>query len=47
VEEEAVASMSGLVIALRESEPGDEVSLDVVRDGHRRRVTVALVERPA
>jgi len=46
VEEEAVASMSGLVIALREREPGDEVALDVVRDGDRRRVVVALVERP-
>lgn len=47
VEEEAVASMSGLVIALRERHPGDEVALDVVRDGAGRRVTVALVERPA
>ena len=47
VEGEPVASMSGLVIALREREPGDQVSLEVMRDGDRRRVTVALVERPS
>ena len=47
VEEEAVPSMSSLVIALREREPGEEVALDVVRDGDRRRVTVSLVERPS
>jgi serine protease Do len=47
VEDEPVASMSALVIALRERDPGDEVALDVLRDGDRRRVTVALVERPS
>ena len=46
VEEEPVASMSGLVIALRERDPGDEVGLEVLRDGDRRQVTVGLVERP-
>jgi S1-C subfamily serine protease len=46
VEDEAVGSMSALVIALREREPGDEVALEVLRGGDRRRVTVALVERP-
>jgi S1-C subfamily serine protease len=47
VEEEPVASMSALVIALRERDPGDEVALEVLRDGDRRQVTVALVERPS
>jgi putative serine protease PepD len=46
VEEEAVASMSALVVALREQAPGDEIALDVVRDGDRREVAVSLVERP-
>jgi putative serine protease PepD len=46
VEGEAVASMSALVISLRERDPGDEVTLDVFREGDRRSVTVALVERP-
>jgi S1-C subfamily serine protease len=46
VEEEAVASMSALVIALRARTPGDEIALDVVRDGVRREVVVSLVERP-
>jgi S1-C subfamily serine protease len=40
-----VGSMSALVIALRDSDPGDEVVLDVRRDGDRRRVVVELVER--
>jgi len=47
IEEEAVASMSALVIALRERAPGDEIALDVVRDGDRREVAVSLIERPA
>jgi S1-C subfamily serine protease len=47
VEEEPVASMSALVIALRERDPGDEVALEVLRDGDRRQVTVSLVERPS
>jgi S1-C subfamily serine protease len=47
IEEEAVDSMSALVIALRERVPGDEIALDVVRDGERREVAVSLVERPS
>jgi len=47
IEEEAVASMSALVIALRERVPGDEIALDVVRDGERREVAVSLIERPS
>jgi S1-C subfamily serine protease len=46
VEDEAVASMSALVIALRQRDPGDAVALEVVRDGDRRQVVVDLVERP-
>jgi S1-C subfamily serine protease len=46
VEGQEVASMSALVLALRGRDPGDEVVLDVVRDGERREVAVALVERP-
>ena len=40
-----VGSMAALVIALRDSDPGDEVVLDLLRDGDRRRVVVELVER--
>ena len=47
VEDEAVASMSALVIALRQRDPGDAVALEVVRDGDRRQVVVDRVERPA
>jgi S1-C subfamily serine protease len=47
VEKEEVSSMSGLVVALREREPGDQVALELVRDGDRRQVTVDLVERPS
>jgi S1-C subfamily serine protease len=47
VGQEEVSSMSGLVVALREREPGDQVALEVVRDGDRRQVTVGLVERPS
>jgi S1-C subfamily serine protease len=47
VEDEPVRSMSGLVIALRQRDPGDQVALQVVRDGDRRTVVVDLVERPS
>lgn len=46
VEGEAVPSMSALVVALREQVPGDEIAIDVVRDGARREVAISLVERP-
>ena len=40
-----VGSMAALVIALRDSDPGDEVVLDLLRGGDSRRVVVELVER--
>ncbi|MBA2625391.1 MAG: trypsin-like peptidase domain-containing protein [Acidimicrobiia bacterium] len=46
VDGEAVASMSALVIALRDRDPGEVVELDVRSGGDRRRVSVALEERP-
>ena len=43
---EPIASMSGLVIALRNLEPGDVVQLVYLRDSERHTVAVTLVERP-
>ncbi|MGH9224318.1 MAG: S1C family serine protease [Acidimicrobiales bacterium] len=42
-----VGSMGALVVAMRQSRPGDTVSLDVIRDRERSVKTVTLVERPA
>lgn len=44
---EPVLSMSALVISLRHFEPGDAVSLEVIRAGTRLRVQCTLSERPA
>ena len=44
---EPIASMSGLVIALRNLEPGDVVELVYLRGSERHTVAVTLVERPA
>ncbi|HEX7276512.1 MAG TPA: trypsin-like peptidase domain-containing protein, partial [Acidimicrobiales bacterium] len=42
----AVTSMSQLVIALRQHQPGDTVCLDIVRDHQRMSMAVVLTERP-
>ena len=44
---EPIASMSALVIALRDLEPGDVVDLVYLRGGERHTVSVTLVERPS
>ena len=41
-----VTSMSGLVVALRSKNVGDEVTLTVVRDGKREQLKVKLADRP-
>jgi serine protease Do len=43
---EDVTSMAGLVIALRDLDPGQEVDLEVARDGRRSTVPITLEERP-
>ena len=45
--DQRVPSMSGLVVALRDRQPGDVVSLTVVDDGAEVRRDVVLEERPA
>ncbi len=42
-----VMSMSALVIALREREPGERIDLEVVRQGDRSTIWVELASRPA
>ena len=37
---------SGVIAAIRDHEPGDEVTISVVREGDRFDVTVELIERP-
>jgi S1-C subfamily serine protease len=41
-----VVSSSGLVVAMREHEPGEQVDVTYWRDGRRYEVTLTLVERP-
>lgn len=41
-----IRSMSNLVIALRDRDPGEEVELVVLRDGRRSAVSLTLGERP-
>ena len=43
---EPIASMSGLVIALRDREPGDVVDIVYLRHHERQTVAITLVERP-
>ncbi len=46
VDDAAVDGSAGLVAAIRDREPGDEVSVDVLRDGERRSFVVVLTARP-
>ena len=43
---EPIRSMSDLVVTLRDYDPGDTVTLDILRDGDELRVDVTLGERP-
>jgi S1-C subfamily serine protease len=47
VDSQPVRTMGALVVALRSRAPGNTVALDVRRGKETRRMTVALVERPA
>ncbi|MBW3574205.1 MAG: S1C family serine protease [Actinobacteria bacterium] len=47
VADREVGSMSALVIALRERDPGDEVDLGILRAGERLTVAVELGSRPS
>jgi S1-C subfamily serine protease len=46
-EGEDVATIEDLFAQLRKFQPGDEVTLTVVRDGERRELEVTLAERPS
>jgi S1-C subfamily serine protease len=47
VDGEPVAAMDDVVAAVNAKRPGDEIDLEVLRDGETQEVTVALAERPA
>lgn len=47
VDGQPVSSMAQLVVGVRQREPGDAVTLDVVRLGEPTSIEVVLVERPA
>lgn len=44
---EPIAGQAGLVAVIRNTAPGSELTLDVLRDGVRVTLTATLVERPA
>ena len=44
---EPLTSKNDLPDLVSKKEPGDEVSLEILRDGERRTVTVELAERPS
>ena len=46
VDGEPVNGQAGLVAAIRDQNPGDTISIDLVRDGERLTVTATLVARP-
>lgn len=46
VDGEPVNGQAGLVAAIRDRNPGDTISIDLVRDGERVTVTATLVARP-
>ena len=46
VDGEPVNGQAGLVAAIRDRNPGDTISIDLVRDGERLSVTATLVARP-
>jgi S1-C subfamily serine protease len=42
-----VSGMDDVVAAVNAKRPGDELRLELLRDGERREVTVALADRPS
>ncbi len=44
---QAIRSMSGLAICMRDYEPGAEVDLEIRRDGRTRHLSATLADRPA
>jgi S1-C subfamily serine protease len=46
LEDEPIESMSDLVVVLRRYDPGDVVTLEIVRDGDRLQLDATLGERP-
>lgn len=46
VDESTTDGVAGVVAAIRDREPGDEIDVVVVRDGEERRFSVVLAERP-
>jgi len=46
VDGEPVNGQAGLVAAIRDRNPGDTISIDLVRDGERVAITATLVARP-
>jgi S1-C subfamily serine protease len=41
-----IETVEDLLAALREHQPGDEIAIDLIREGKREQVTVRLAERP-
>ena len=46
VDESTTDGVAGVIAAVRDREPGDEVEVVVVRDGEEQRFTIVLAERP-
>lgn len=46
VDDEPVNGQAGLVAAIRDRNPGDSISIDLVRDGNRISLSATLVSRP-
>jgi putative serine protease PepD len=46
VDDAVVDGAAGLIAAIRDREPGDEVSITVIRDGETRTLVATLVTRP-
>jgi S1-C subfamily serine protease len=47
IDDAAVDGAAGLVAAIRDREPGDDVVLEILRDGEFLRLTVTLTNRPS
>ena len=46
VDESTTDGVAGVIAAVRDREPGDEVEVVVVRDGEEQRFSIVLAERP-
>ena len=47
VDDSTTDGVAGVIAAVRDREPGDEIEVVVVRDGEEERFSVVLAERPA